>query len=85
MIVVWRFLQIIRIVSFDPFKVEVLFYEDGRTGICFESQITHLLPGFKDKRISDTVKKNKKVHSAAKTAMINYFFQQDFHLQFIPK
>lgn len=73
------FLQIAEIVSFIPFKVEVVFIEDGRSAQIFESRLKHFLAGFKLKEICSKVKSNSKVNAAARMAMIDFFFLKNLH------
>lgn len=70
-----------KIIQFQPFKVEVFFYNDGRTSNVFASQMEFLLPGMKTN--ADKLKKNQAINKAAKEAMISYFFAKNMHTQFI--
>lgn len=72
-------LQILEIVSFSPFKVRVQFFGDNTTAVVYEKQLKPFISGFSLKEVSDTVKKNPKVNSAARTAMIHYFFLKNLH------
>lgn len=73
--------QIINIIQFHPFKVEVLFFNDGRTSTVFANQLQYLMEGFSNN--AKNVRKNPKVNKAAEQAMIAYFFSKDLHRQFI--
>lgn len=70
-----------RIITFTPFKVEVLFFNDGRTAVMFASQLEFLLTGLH--LHTEKVKKNASIHKATKDAMIEYFFAKNLHHQFI--
>lgn len=73
--------QVTKIITFQPFKVEVWFFNDGRTANVFASQMEYLLPGMVIN--ADKVRKNKAIHKAAKDAMIHYFFSKNLHHQFM--
>lgn len=73
--------QITKIIQFSPFKLEVLFFNDGRTSTVFASQLQYLMEGFSNN--AKNVRKNPKVNKAAEQAMIAYFFSKDLHRQFI--
>lgn len=72
-------LQVLKIVSFSPFKAEVQFFDDGRSAQIFESRLKHFLTGFESKEICSKVKSNSKVNAAARIGMINYFFWKNLH------
>lgn len=73
--------QITKILQFQPFKVEVLFFNDERTAKLFASGLEYLLPGFKAN--AEKVRKNQAINKAAKEAMIEYLFAKNLHHQFM--